>query len=195
MNEPLVAEASFRLTLDARIASDLMTPNPVSLREDATVQEAVALLADRGFGAAPVIDEAGRPVGVLSRADIVVHDRDSGCLRSVPDYYERESPEAGPDEPCPAGFHVERPDLSRIRDIMTPVVFSVAPEAPAMRVVADMLALGVHRLFVVGSDGVLTGVISALDVLEHLRPERPPVSDTVLASPCSKAGSYGSEPW
>jgi CBS domain-containing protein len=52
---------------------------------------------------------------------------------------------------------------------MTPVVFSVSPEAPARRVVGDMLGLKVHRLFVVGSDGVLVGVISALDVLRHLR--------------------------
>jgi hypothetical protein len=32
-----------------------------------------------------------------------------------------------------------------------------------------MLALKVHRLFVVGGDGVLVGVISALDVLRALQ--------------------------
>jgi hypothetical protein len=31
-----------------------------------------------------------------------------------------------------------------------------------------MLVLGVHRLFVTGSDGRLLGVISSLDVLRHL---------------------------
>jgi CBS domain-containing protein len=53
---------------------------------------------------------------------------------------------------------------------MTPAVFSVAPDAPARRVVGDMLALRVHRLFVSDTSGVLLGVISALDVLNHLRP-------------------------
>ena len=31
---------------------------------------------DRGFSAAPVIDAAGRPVGVLSRTDLLVHERE-----------------------------------------------------------------------------------------------------------------------
>jgi CBS domain-containing protein len=54
-----------------------MTPNPVSIREGATVREAVELLTGRGISGGPVIDEAGRPVGVLSRADILVHDREA----------------------------------------------------------------------------------------------------------------------
>jgi CBS domain-containing protein len=40
-------------------------------------------------------------------------------------------------------------------------------------VIEEMLARGVHRLFVVGGDGVLTGVISFVDVLRHLRRGRP----------------------
>jgi CBS domain-containing protein len=193
MNEPLFTEASPRLTLAARAASDLMTPSPVSLREGASVQEAVALLTDRGFSAAPVIDEAGRPVGVLSRADIVVHHRESGWQRSVPDYYEGESPDAGCGGACPTGFQVARPDLTRVRDIMTPVVFAVAPDASARRVVEDMVALKVHRLFVVGTDGVLTGVISALDVLKHLHPEQPPGPNPPPALPNSMPGTSCSE--
>jgi CBS domain-containing protein len=54
---------------------------------------------------------------------------------------------------------------------MTPAVFSVAPDAPARRVIDDMVALKVHRLFVSDANGVLIGVISALDVLAQLRPQ------------------------
>ena len=64
------------LLLKARTAADLMTPNPVSLREEVTAREAARFLTDRGFGAAPVINEAGEPVGVLSQTDIVVHARE-----------------------------------------------------------------------------------------------------------------------
>ena len=52
---------------------------------------------------------------------------------------------------------------------MTPAVFAVRPETPTEEVISQMLSLMVHRLFVVASDGVLVGVISALDVLRHLR--------------------------
>ena len=53
---------------------------------------------------------------------------------------------------------------------MTPVVLSVAPTASVMEVVSELLAYKVHRLFVV-DDGVLIGVISAIDVLRKLRTE------------------------
>jgi CBS domain-containing protein len=158
-----------RLILCSETAADLMTPEPVSLRDVATVQEAVAFLIDKGFSAAPVIDRAGRPVGVLSRADLLVHDRERvEYLRPVPEYYHRSELALESGEPLGEGFQVERPDPTLVRDIMTPVVYSVTPDDPAERVVRDMVALKVHRLFVVDRAGVLVGVISALDVLRHL---------------------------
>jgi CBS domain-containing protein len=148
----------FRMTLDATTAADLMTDNPVSIRAEASVMEATALLTDRGFSAAPVIDEAGRPIGVVSRADILVHDREFHRAPVLPE---------GRD--MPEGFGVEDCDRAVVGDIMTPGIFAVGPDTPTAKVVEQMLALRVHRLFVVDEDGLLVGVVSALDVLRHLK--------------------------
>jgi len=157
--------------LRAETAAELMTPDPVSIREDATLREAIALLIDRGYSAAPVIDAAGRPVGVLSRTDVLVHDREHvEHLAAVPEYYDRADLTTDENEALGEGFQVECVDPTQVRDVMTPAVFAVGPETPAARVVGDMLSLRVHRLFVVDQAGVLVGVISALDVLRHLRP-------------------------
>lgn len=159
------------LGLDAATAADLMTPNPVSLRAAASVPEAIALFTDKGFSAAPVIDTAGHPVGVLSRSDILTHDRERAATAtraSLPpkrDGWQREQGGTAASEPP-----TEEASPLCVRDLMTPVVFSVAPQTPAHQMVGEMLALRVHRLFVVDKDGVLIGVISALDVLRHLRP-------------------------
>jgi CBS domain-containing protein len=177
MKKSQKAKASTRLILRAETAVDLMTPNPVSISADETIKEAIAFLTDKGFSAAPVIDHAGRPVGVLSRSDILVHDREKvEYVPTVPDYYHRTELTTGSGESFADGFQVENVDRTRVRDIMTPVVFSVAPHSGVRRVVEDMLALKVHRLFVVGSDGVLVGVISALDVLRHLGVDEGPIS-------------------
>ena len=48
-----------------------MTKNPVSIRDDATIQSAAAFLIEKEISGAPVIDDAGRAVGVLSHTDIV----------------------------------------------------------------------------------------------------------------------------
>ena len=157
------------LPLEGKTAADLMTGNPVSVRDTATVRELVALLTDKGISAAPVINEAGHPIGVVSRADVLVYDREKvEYARPLPEYYDRSDPATEAGEKLGPGFQVERAEDGLVTDIMTPVVFSVAPTAPAEEVVRDMVGLKVHRLFVVDPDGVLIGVISALDVLRHL---------------------------
>jgi CBS domain-containing protein len=137
----------------------------------ATVQEAVAFLIDHGISAAPVIDRAGRPVGVLSRSDVMVHDREKvEYLAPTPQYYDKSELVTDLDEILPEGFQVEMADPTRVSDLMTPVIFSVGPHTPVRKVVEQMLDLKVHRLFVVDGNGVLVGVISALDILRYLLP-------------------------
>jgi CBS domain-containing protein len=157
------------LPLEGKTAADLMTSNPVSVRDAATVRELVALLTDKGISAAPVINEAGHPIGVVSRADVLTYDREKvECVRPLPEYYDRSDLATEAGEKLGPGFQVERAEDGMVVDIMTPVVFSVGPGTPAVEVVRDMVTLKVHRLFVVDADGVLVGVISALDVLRHL---------------------------
>lgn len=59
------------LYLDANTAADLMTPNPVCISENAAIMDAAAVLSNREFSALAVVNDAGRPIGVLSRTDIV----------------------------------------------------------------------------------------------------------------------------
>ena len=152
------------MTLRARTASDLMSPNPLSLRDDLTLKEAIAFLVDRDVSGAPVIDEAGRPVGVLTQSDVLVHDREEVEHVAPPEAeYCTSLPRSWWD-----GFQIERVDTTPIRDVMTPAVFSVSLDTPAREVVEQMRELKVHRLFVVDEDGVMVGVITAMDVLRHL---------------------------
>src|SRR5262245_1674819 len=124
----LTLETTPRFVLLADTARDLMSPNPVSLRADATLREAIALLADKGFSAAPVIDAAGLPVGVLSRSDILVHDRETVAYAGAPPFYADEPAVLSSGERLGRGFQVEVTDQTRVRDLMTPMVFAVAPE-------------------------------------------------------------------
>lgn len=139
-----------RLMLAAETAADLMRTDPVSVRADARADEVLDFLSHRGISAAPVVNDAGRPIGVLSRTDLLAH------RHNVPD----------PDRLLGANPRVM--DV-RAEHLMTPAVFAVAPSTPASRVVADLLGLNVHRLFVVDDDGVLVGVITPTDVMRKLQ--------------------------
>jgi CBS domain-containing protein len=148
-----------------------MTANPLSIAADTTVREAATFLTEKGFSAAPVIDEAGRPVGVLSQSDLIIHDRENlKILSTTPPYYARTDLSQRSAKELPTDIVVDV-DCTPVRDIMTPVIFSVAPESAAFKVIEDMLAHKIHRLFVVDGSGILLGVISTVDVLRHLHLE------------------------
>lgn len=156
------------LVLVARTAEEMMTPGPVSIAKDAPLSEAVDVLATRGFSALPVIDDAGRPVGVLSQADIIRYDREHvEHATPVPDYYSRSSLAWEGDI---AEAVAEVSDAPRVEEIMTPIVLSVERTAPAAVVAEKLCKHRVHRLFVVDEAGTLIGVISVLDILKHLKP-------------------------
>jgi CBS domain-containing protein len=160
--------ATRALTLHARTAADLMTDHVVSIPEDAPLHEAIAVMTDRGFSGAPVINDAGRPVGVISRSDILVHDRNAPVFaKPMPEYYSRSDLRETFGEDV-GGFQVEAVDRTLVRDVMTPVVFSIRPDAAARQVIEELLHLRVHRLFVIDRDGVLIGVIAMSDILRRL---------------------------
>jgi CBS domain-containing protein len=157
------------LILHASTAADVMTPNPLSIREEAAVREAVAFLTDRRISAAPVINAAGRPVGVISEADILRYDREHvEHLHTVPDNYLRSELTLGSGERLPDTFEVEEVDGTSVADIMTPIIYSVQPETSVEEIVEQLVTRRVHRLFVVDTDGSLIGVITTLDLLRRL---------------------------
>src|SRR5262245_9500215 len=130
------------LVLRASNAAEIMTAGPVSLSASATVSGATAFLTEKAFGAAVVIDDAGHPLGVVTKTDVLVHAR-------------QRKPGLEPDD-------------TPVTEFMTPAVFSVRPDTPARSVVEQLLALNVHHLFVADAAGVIVGVISPVDVLRRL---------------------------
>lgn len=66
-----LARNTHRSTSGNLVAADVMTRNPKSARQSASVRDAAGFLISNGIHTAPVIDEAGRPVGVVSRTDLL----------------------------------------------------------------------------------------------------------------------------
>jgi CBS domain-containing protein len=124
-------------------AKDVMRQNPRSIHRSATMADAAEFLTSARVGAAPVIDDAGRPLGVISRTDIVRQLRTDGMLR--PNFASQ-----------------------TVHAIMSPRVYFVLPSTPIKSVISKMLRRKVQRLFVIDQHGVLVGVVSAIDVLRGL---------------------------
>jgi CBS domain-containing protein len=156
-----------QLSLQAETARDLMSDNLISLRKDAGVQDAITLMVDRGYTAAPVIDESGRPLGVITISDILVHNREFVRYLKADSAIARGSNRSADRSAAAAGSEVVDP--ATVGEIMTPAIFTVMEDASAKVVVETLTSLNVHHLFVSDQQGILIGVISMGDILRKLK--------------------------
>ena len=62
--------------------SDVMTPNPLTIRLGSRMIDAVAIMAGRKISELPVVDAGGRPVGLIDLTDVVGAFPESGEERS-----------------------------------------------------------------------------------------------------------------
>ncbi len=165
------------LNLRAETATDVMTPDPVTLPLNATVLEATKTLLDRGISAAPVIDDRGLPVGILSRSDLVSHQCEhledgkqvQGRLTpssDLPDYYQWADVSIDENDQD-RGFEIGESITETIDQIMNPIVYFIEAETPIETVIQKLLDWKIHRLFVVNR-GTLIGVISSHDILRSI---------------------------
>ena len=146
-----------------------MSREVVCVREDTSIEALRDLFIDRHISGVPVVDELGHPVGVVSKTDLVRdgaldelgydHDEDGGALiaRSQGVPYRLEP-----------GFHLERVPRATVRDIMTPFSFALPQSATLAEAAALMAYEGVHRLLIVGPDGTVVGLVTALDLVRWI---------------------------
>lgn len=137
------------------IASELMTHGVITVRADATVQDAARLMLESGVRAAPVVDSAGGPIGMVSDGDLLG--------RRTEDYRREWWLEmlAGAAVPSSASDAV---GLRRVSDVMSAPLIFVAPDTPAHEIAALLHWRRIKRLPVV-RDGRLVGIVSRTDLL------------------------------
>ena len=142
------------------IASDVMTRTVLSVRPDATIAEAIRTMLDNRISGLPVIDEAGRLVGMLTEGDLLRRG-ETGTERHRPRWLEILM---GPGRL--AGDYV-RTHGRRIGEVMTRDPVSVTPDTPLKEVVELMERRRIKRVPVLDGD-VPVGILSRADLLRAL---------------------------
>jgi CBS domain-containing protein len=132
-------------------ARDIMTHALVSFRPETNIFEAIKKLVDRRISGAPVVDENGQMVGMLSELD---------CLNVL-----------ASDE-----FYDDDHSGSEVSDYMSTAYATAAPEVDIYWLAQHFLRTPVRR-FPVVERGHLLGQVSLSDVLrgiEEMRKKRTP---------------------
>jgi CBS domain-containing protein len=71
------------VNLQVNSARELMTAKPVTISEHAAIIDAASLLANRDFRTLAVVNDTGRPVGVVSRTEIVRREAKTSSTTAV----------------------------------------------------------------------------------------------------------------
>jgi len=126
------------------LTREIMSRPALVIQEDATLDEALALMEERRVRRLPVVDENGRLVGILSRGDV----REATAVRATVNPY---APEA-------------QADWLTVSEVMTPDPMTVSPDTPVWQVAETMLEHKIGGLPVVDSDGNLIGLVTDSDI-------------------------------
>lgn len=150
--------------------ADIMRSEVLAAGVDWSLETLADFLVDNSISGAPVTTQNGELVGVVSLTDIVRQSSmgnshtESGSTHDVY-LYELES-QMSRDEI--RVFHAQEDSTVRVSDIMTPMIFRVDPDTSLQEIAETMLKGRIHRVFVT-EDGRLTGIVTALDMLQVIR--------------------------
>ncbi len=131
---------------------DVMTTGVIAVRGDTSFKEMAAMLGSSRVSGFPVIDRAGKVLGVVSETDMLI--KEAGRA-SHPEVF--------------AGLRRSR-DLQKAAgvtaaELMTSPPVTIGPEEPVQHAAFLMYDRAVERLPVVDEAGRLVGIVSQVDVL------------------------------
>jgi CBS-domain-containing membrane protein len=148
------------LAAETAPVADIMTRHAITVRAELSLEQLRALFLERDISRAPVIDERGHLLGMISKTDLVV------------DQHRRNDNEVDPRGAGEPGGHVHAID-NTVRDIMTPIAFTVHATTSVGDAARRMLQDHLHAVPVVGQAGQLLGVLSATDIVAWVAGIRP----------------------
>lgn len=142
---------------------DAMTRDVFAVAPDTSLRAVAQLLALHGISAVPVLDDLGRPLGVVSKTDLLMHGgpRTAGGSHLYYRLWNGQLRTVGTvTDDClgPPGVAA---------DVMTTRVRGIHASADLAIAAALMATERIHRLLVLQQDHVI-GVLSALDCVREL---------------------------
>src|SRR4051812_27595796 len=148
-------------TLFELSAEDLMSRDVVCPPAETSLRSAARLLVEAGVSGAPVVDELGRCLGVLSKTDLARYVAQGEAAPEHEDEVFADWQLA--DVEALSGDEVAR--------YLTRAAITAPSEAPLAELAARMADARVHRVLITDPRGKVIGIVSSLDVLRAVADE------------------------
>lgn len=149
-------------------ARELMEARVVTVDPEASLLEVHRLFAEEEISGAPVVNDLGSVVGVITSSDLIrAVEEESVTARVDSQYFRDLLPYTAPDWAAGPEDFQDRLAGLRVSDAMTPQVLTIPPDTPAPEIARALRSRHIHRVFV-AAGGQLLGVVTAFDLLRVL---------------------------
>ncbi|MDP1809646.1 MAG: CBS domain-containing protein [Actinomycetota bacterium] len=145
------------------LARDIMTTEIVTLGPEQTVTEAAKILSEHHISGAPVLDNGGNLLGIVSENDLIIQD----VKLHFPHYIQFLDSYIYLGSLAKFESTLKKAVAAKVKEIMTPDVTTTVPEASIEDVATLMVRQNVHLLPIM-KDSHLVGVVSKGDIVRSL---------------------------
>ena len=142
-------------------AKDIMTTEVVTVHPQTTVEELARVLMDNHIDGAPVVDDAGNLVGIVTEHDLINQEKRlhiPTVVRIMDAFIYLDSPKKFEED-------LKRMVGSKVGDICTQDVVTVDEEASVSDIASTMSDRGIHLLPVMRGK-IIVGVVGREDMLK-----------------------------
>ena len=154
-------------TLTAR---DIMTEDVVTAHSSWSIEQLADFFMEYDISGAPVTDDDGNLVGVVSMSDITQYSSLPGASLPRPQPHKRFhlGIDSEYSEEDMQSFREQEWGGATVDELMTPMVFDVSEDASLETIADTMLKGRIHRVLVTRKQR-LVGIITALDLIRVIR--------------------------
>ncbi len=149
------------------LAKDIMTESAFSVKKNSNVKAALDLLAENNISGLPVVDDAGKVVGIISGSDILRYSQQKNVVPKTSSSF-WVSPYTETDDIASIRDGFEILHRTSVDHVMTKKAYTVKEDTPVSDIAKLMISRSINRVPVVDSDGKLVGIISRADLVKFM---------------------------
>ncbi len=147
-----------------KTVADVMTHDPIVVRRETPLTEAIKTLAEKRISGLPVVDDAGHLVGTISETDLMWQETgvtppayimflDSVIYLKNPATYERD---------------LHKALGQTVGEVMSDKAISTSPDKPLKDAAKTMRDRKIQRLPVVDAEGQVIGILTRGDIVRAM---------------------------
>jgi len=144
--------------------ADAMTRDPVVVRTETPLNEAIQILAERRISGLPVVDNAGQLVGIISETDLMW--RETGV--TPPPYIMFLDSVIYLQNPAKHERELHKALGQTVGEVMSSEPISISPDKPLKEAAQIMHEKEVRRLPVVDDAGQVIGILTRGDIVQAM---------------------------